>query len=703
MRILSFIFLFVGVTKLSAQHFCYTTEMQNEWLNKHPELRQAFEQHRKTVANNDKLQNHTGQFKGFQTQTIASSTVAANYTIPVVFHILHTGGSENISDAQVIDAVNILTRDFNKRNADTTDVVLPFINLVGNPKIEFRLATKDPQGNCTNGIIRHWDANTNWSNDFADYIYSWPHNRYLNIYVVKSMGGGAAGYTFLPGSGVPNSADAIVILSTYVGSVGTGNTGSSRALTHEVGHWLDLEHTWGFTNQPGVSCGDDGIGDTPITKGFNSCNLNNAAICNPNVIENMQNYMDYAYCQRMFTLGQSNTIVNSISGQVNGRNNLSTPQNLANTGVTTSGSGCVTFLDILALPSLTICAGNTLSLKSFTSNSVPTSYLWAATNNGLVQNPTGENTTIQFNSVGTSTVSCTVNSPGGNVSKSLIVTVKSSQTDYTNNYSESFETNVLPSGWSVINNSSPGEQWQLYNGAGSLGVKSVYVPGEILPANTIQILESPSYDFKNNPGAKYTFKYAYARFTSANKDVFKVQASKNCGGNWTDVWVPSTAGLAGPSAGTSQLLLVPYNEWVFYDLSAHPAFYQFTSESNVKFRFYFQEDPNGSGFGNRLYLDEINFSASVGINELSRAIDFGVYPNPTNAAFKIEFTLSDAAKINFSLTNIMGQVILDSPQKNYELGKHQIVVNNNSELAAGIYFVNVELNGLKLTRKIIID
>src|SRR5690606_23662564 len=122
------------------------------------------------------------------------------FTIPVVFHILHTGGTENISDDQVKDAVRILTEDFNKLNPDTSDVVAAFKNKIGNPEVTFVLATKDPQGNCTNGIVRHWDALTDWKSNFSSYKYSWPRDRYLNIYVVKSIGGGAAGYTYLPGS-----------------------------------------------------------------------------------------------------------------------------------------------------------------------------------------------------------------------------------------------------------------------------------------------------------------------------------------------------------------------------------------------------------------------------------------------------------------------------------------------------------------------
>ncbi|MCE3259917.1 MAG: domain containing protein, partial [Bacteroidetes bacterium] len=221
---------------------CSSTEAMNEWFQKHPELKQQYDQLQDQAEKTDmQLFKNGGYAK--------TASAAPIYTIPVVFHIMHTGGSENISDAQVQDAVNILSRDYQKLNPDTNVVVNAFKNIIGDAQIEFRLAKKDPNGNCTNGIIRHYDTKTDWvSGNLSYYAYSWPRQNYLNIYVVKSISSGAAGYTYLPGSGVPAAQDAIVILSTYVGSIGTGNVGLSRALTHEVGHWLNLPHVWGGTN-----------------------------------------------------------------------------------------------------------------------------------------------------------------------------------------------------------------------------------------------------------------------------------------------------------------------------------------------------------------------------------------------------------------------------------------------------------------------
>lgn len=692
-------FLLLVGTQMMAQHYCHTTEKQNEWFEKHPELRSDFEKHQQHSAAMDQLQYKNGY------TTSAKSAAAGVYTIPVVFHILHTGGTENISDAQIQDAVNILTRDFNATNADTADVVVPFKNLIGNAQIDFVLATKDPSGNCTNGITRHFDVNTDWQGGPSNYAYSWPATRYLNIYVVRTMGGGAAGYTYLPGSGVPAAMDAIVILNGYVGSMGTANLTTSRALTHEVGHWLNLPHVWGSTNQPGVACGDDGVTDTPVSKGYTSCNLASTQLCNPGVPENVQNYMDYAYCQRMYTIGQASRMQNALNSPVNGRNNLSSANNLTLTGVVNPGVNCLPKLDIAALPSATVCSGRTLNVSSFTFNAAPTSYSWTASSGGSISNPTAASTPVLFTSPGIVNITCVVTNAGGSNSKTISVEVLDGATQIVSEQMESFENSDTdpPAMWNIINPTTPTQKWEVTSPYGSEGSVSMYVPGEKLSANTVEILESPSYDFKHNPGAFFSFKYAYALKSSSQNDLFKVQASKNCGATWSDVWVPLITTLAQNSGEVrSQLFYPESTEWKAKVLSEQPQFFPFLSEEHVNIRFYFKE--GNPGFGNRFYLDEVHFgSSSVGINELSRAIGLAIYPNPINSAFHLSFRLSDATRVRYEVVTIAGAVMRNTDEKIYAPGDHEIKINEQAELTPGIYFINLELNGVKMSRKVIVQ
>jgi len=89
---------------------CGTDEMLREWFATHPGELQSLiaNEHAYDVAMENK------------SKSPQSTTV---YTIPVVFHVLHMNGPENISDAQIFDAISILNRDMRKLNPDTITII----------------------------------------------------------------------------------------------------------------------------------------------------------------------------------------------------------------------------------------------------------------------------------------------------------------------------------------------------------------------------------------------------------------------------------------------------------------------------------------------------------------------------------------------------------------------------------------------------
>ncbi|MES2763836.1 MAG: M43 family zinc metalloprotease [Bacteroidota bacterium] len=240
---------------------CGTDEAIKKLYETHPELFQSF------------VENENAYTANATANKVLSATV---YTIPVVFHVLHQNGNENISDAQIIDAMNILNRDMRKLNADTINITPKFRPLASDISIVFELAKLDPQGNCTNGIDRIYTSKTNYGDDSAK-INPWPRDKYLNIWTAKALLQGWAGYAYYPSAatGPLIVHDGIMILADYIGSIGTSNLNKSRTLTHEVGHWLDLGHPWNTTINisinVGLACGDDLVYDTPITKGHTNC------------------------------------------------------------------------------------------------------------------------------------------------------------------------------------------------------------------------------------------------------------------------------------------------------------------------------------------------------------------------------------------------------------------------------------------------
>lgn len=203
----------------------------------------------------------------------------AIYVIPIVFHILYdpTTGNDNhnLSNSLIEAQVAQLNRDYRKQNADTVNVVDPFKSIIADVRVRFQLATKDPFGNCTNGIDRITSLRSSQAADFSK-LNPWFRDRYVNVWVIRALeqntpGSITLGYSQLPAYVQDDYGalrDGVIMLSSEIGTVST-------TLTHELGHFLNLEHVWGSTNQPGVACGDDNVADTPITKGhFSFCDLN---------------------------------------------------------------------------------------------------------------------------------------------------------------------------------------------------------------------------------------------------------------------------------------------------------------------------------------------------------------------------------------------------------------------------------------------
>ena len=105
------------------------------------------------------------------------------YTIPVVFHVIHNNGPENISDEQILNGLSILNRDYAMLNSDISLVVTAFETITADVGIQFALATKDPNGNCTRGINRIVSPLTSVGDQSMKDLIMWPRNKYLNMWI----------------------------------------------------------------------------------------------------------------------------------------------------------------------------------------------------------------------------------------------------------------------------------------------------------------------------------------------------------------------------------------------------------------------------------------------------------------------------------------------------------------------------------------
>ena len=252
--------------------------------------------------------------------------------IPVAVH--YPGGQE--SDRACLEAlaqtqIDILNADYSATNSDAILWTSARFNYPGVEhgvaNIEFCIATlnhpTDFVGNPIDpDLVEGGPAVTIGYNfgDGGDSDSNW--SGYMN-FLVKNIGGGILGYSNKPGS---IAAGHSVVINTFAFGSGSGCSGSGivprsgfdlgRTVTHELGHFYNLNHTWGPTN--GGCNQDDGIADTPnISQPNYGCSTPGSisgCVNGENALT--MSYMDYGddRCLYMFSQGQVNVIDSYVSG-----------------------------------------------------------------------------------------------------------------------------------------------------------------------------------------------------------------------------------------------------------------------------------------------------------------------------------------------------------------------------------------------------
>ncbi len=605
------------------------------------------------------------------------------YTIPVVFHVVHNYGTENISDEQILDGLSILNRDFRKMNPDTAVVVDAFDQLVADIGIEFKLASKDPDGNCTSGITRTVSDLTSVGDQGVKDLIMWPRNKYLNIWIVQDANG-AAGYSNLPPNVAGNwgaGTDGIVVRSDYVGSIGTSSSLHSRTLTHETGHWLNLMHTWGDSNDPAVAANcdmDDGVTDTPNTMGWTTCNLNGATCGSP--LDNVQNYMEYSYCSRMFTLGQADRMRAAITSSVASRNQLITASNLAATGVTNPAL-CVADFDA---DRTIICVGDSVVFNDNSYNA-PTSWNWnfgdGVTLSGvdplIHQNPVHYYTTS-----GTYNVTLTVSNSTGSLIKVKNNMIKVFDAPgQMQVISEGFETWPNDATWGVFNQYGD-EGFIATSAASASGTKSLMLQnGNTTIVDGRDELVSIPFDFTGQDSIIISYKWAFAQKTTNTNDRFRISGSSDCGNNWGLLKIHQGVSNLPTAPDTDGNFVPTADQWMQNTIILTNLNYM-TDHFQVKFEFV------GKG-GNHFYLDDINVytPGGTGISELDAQMNAFLFPNPSQQEMKLQLDMPNAEMVDIQLLDATGRSVWNQSETWMNKGENLFSI---PQQAAGLYVLRVK-------------
>jgi len=574
------------------------------------------------------------------------------YKIPVVFHIIHNNGIEKIDRDQAIDALQILNRDLRALRADTATVDTLFKPLIADIEVEFVLATKSPDGSCFNGITMtesvysYNNGGINGSDQVNDimmynnvYQGNWPGNQYLNVFVCGSVGTGIAGYTNYPSGFFGNTMNnGVWLRHDYCGSIGTGSPSGSKTFVHEIGHWLNLPHTWGSTNEPGLATNcnsDDGVSDTPNTIGSNWCNYNEVT-CGP--VANIENHMEYSSCRKMFTQGQKSRMRTALNSTTGGRSNLITPSNHFATGIDAPAPFCE--VDFFANRYVT-CSGDSIYFEDYSFHN-PISWDWNF--QGASPNTSNlESTYAKYQLPGVYDVSLTASGDSINFiteTKNESVVVMNYVGDQLPYYQGFENVNFNAPEW--ISNDL---NWSITDEVSYNGSYCLKLQNQGLAEGTKQTLESKTLNLSDSSKAYFTFKYAYARKNSSNNDFLRILGSYDCGKTWATRKIIYTNQLI--TAADQNNFVPTYSEWKEANIVSLIGPF---CVSNFRFKFEFN-----SGGGNNLYIDNINISYenTTGTDSFINQ-EISVYPNPSSDFLKIS-AFKNIDEIN--IYDIMGKQV----------------------------------------------
>jgi len=651
---------------------CATDEFQQLRMQNDPQAKQLYEEARRTIK------------KPLSFNKKNDTTVKI---IPVVFHILHNYGPENVSKQNILDLLKTLNEDWRLKNSDTFNIRSQFKGLKADFRYDFRLATKDPNGNCTDGIERIATLRTYNASDDDKQISVWDNSKYFNIWVcayidrTKVRVGTILGYAQFPWDVRYRKTDGVILISSEVAK-------GKRTLTHEAGHWAGLFHTF----QDGCQkIAGDFCDDTPPVKEANFGCPDNINSCQESPIDlpdMTENYMDYADCKYMFTNDQKTRIDSFMSIY---RSSLFNDSNLRATGVINPANNCSPVADFYS-DSKTICLNNSLKFYNNSFNAPITSYQWEF-EGGNPSTSTSANPTVTYASTGTFKVKLTVSNNFGSNSKTIDQYVKVIDNNGAVNspYYNDFESNNLYSEIQTSSDYSAENGWMINSSVGFQSKKCIWINNYFNQYKDLKyIFETPSINLSQSIQPLASFKLAFSRQLNSNTDAIKVYGSSDCGATYKLLLTKSADKLATTYPQGSNWF--PNSDYQWNTISVNLA--AFRNASNFKLRVEFT-----SGGGNNIYLDNISIGdKSVGIEPKSDSkLSINVYPNPVNEQLNINLNVNDnIGNQGIFITDFQGKIVYRNVV-NINSGTNLIQINTDN-LSKGIYLVVVGNSSTKFIK-----
>lgn len=395
----------------------------------------------------------------------------------------------------------------------------------------------------------------------------------------------------------------------------------------------------------------------------------------------------------MFTQGQKTRMQACLNSTIAGRNNLWQPANLMATGVSTIAPLCkANFISnkTMVCPSAaTVTYTNTSYNGSFTS--LEWIFAGGTPSVSVVSNPT-----VTYSTPGSYNVSLKVK----NGTDSVIVVKQNyihvqSNTGIAYPFSESFETVSSLNGneW-FANNLDTANTWQLTTLAATTGSTSVMIDNFNSTINGKDELYSRAINLTGATALNVSFKYAFARKDTSNRDQLYLYTMSGCTGLTLPRFNAIGSALETVPVTTAPFVPTSASDWRLVSASILSA--QFTAGFRMKFLF----NTNG---GNNLFIDDINIDIATGTKDISETIYMvTLYPNPTSNFCSVKFNLTQSKTLSISIYNMLGDNVQTVYKNVYEEGEHEVKLNTNG-LSNGMYIVQLHDGTRALNKSLVIS